>query len=90
MVERKNKQMTRNNKYFITPKANPFMKINSIFISALLLFFAACSNNDKKEKEQPEQPVMHYTAWVDRDGQLNFRDDVYEHDMELMKKMFTE
>ena len=33
---------------------------------------------------------MHYTAWVDRDGQLNFRDDVYEHDMELMKKMFTE
>ncbi len=34
--------------------------------------------------------IIYYTAWVDADGQLNFRDDVYEHDKELMKKMFIE
>jgi len=33
--------------------------------------------------------IIYYTAWVDQDGQLNFRDDVYQHDNELMKKMFT-
>lgn len=33
--------------------------------------------------------VIYYTAWVDNDGQLNFRDDVYQHDSELVKKMFT-
>ncbi len=34
--------------------------------------------------------IIYYTAWVDGDGLLNFRDDVYEHDKELMQKMFTE
>ena len=32
--------------------------------------------------------IIYYTAWVDEDGQLNFRDDVYKHDSELMSKMF--
>ena len=32
--------------------------------------------------------IIYYTAWVDRDGQLNFRDDVYQHDQLLMAKMF--
>lgn len=32
--------------------------------------------------------IIYYTAWVDNDGQINFRDDVYQHDAELMKKMF--
>jgi murein L,D-transpeptidase YcbB/YkuD len=30
-----------------------------------------------------------YTAWVDNEGRLNFRDDVYRHDAELVKKMFV-
>ncbi|MGH2552276.1 MAG: L,D-transpeptidase family protein, partial [Chitinophagaceae bacterium] len=34
--------------------------------------------------------IIYYTAWVDENGQMNFRDDVYEHDKELIKKMFTE
>jgi murein L,D-transpeptidase YcbB/YkuD len=34
--------------------------------------------------------IIYYTAWVDGDGLLNFRDDVYDHDKELMGKMFTE
>ncbi len=32
--------------------------------------------------------IIYYTAWVSDDGELNFRDDVYNHDGELMKKMF--
>ncbi len=32
--------------------------------------------------------IIYYTAWVDDDGELNFRDDIYNHDGELMKKMF--
>ncbi len=33
--------------------------------------------------------IIYYTAWVDGDGLLNFRDDVYSHDKDLMKRMFT-
>ena len=32
--------------------------------------------------------IIYYTSWVGDDGELNFRDDVYDHDSELMKKMF--
>jgi len=32
--------------------------------------------------------IIYYTAWVDHDGELHFRDDVYQHDLELVKKMF--
>src|SRR6185369_919831 len=45
----------RNNKYCITQKINPFMKINPIYIAVLLSFLAACSNNDKKEKKEKVQ-----------------------------------
>ncbi|MEO5946028.1 MAG: L,D-transpeptidase family protein, partial [Chitinophagaceae bacterium] len=34
--------------------------------------------------------IIYYTAWVDTEGLLNFRDDVYQHDSELIKKMFKE
>ncbi|MBC7873984.1 MAG: L,D-transpeptidase family protein, partial [Ferruginibacter sp.] len=33
--------------------------------------------------------IIYYTAWVDNDGEINFRDDVYQHDSELVKKMFA-
>jgi murein L,D-transpeptidase YcbB/YkuD len=33
--------------------------------------------------------IIYYTSWVDSDGDLNFRDDVYQHDSELSRKMFT-
>jgi murein L,D-transpeptidase YcbB/YkuD len=33
--------------------------------------------------------IIYYTAWVGDDGLVNFRDDVYDHDKELMKKMFV-
>jgi murein L,D-transpeptidase YcbB/YkuD len=33
--------------------------------------------------------IIYYTAWVDSEGDLNFRDDVYKHDKDVMAKMFT-
>ncbi len=33
--------------------------------------------------------ITYYTAWVDENGILNFRDDIYGHDAEVAKKMFT-
>lgn len=33
--------------------------------------------------------ITYYTAWVDEDGILNFRDDIYGHDATLAQKMFT-
>lgn len=33
--------------------------------------------------------ITYYTAWVDEKGLLNFRDDIYGHDNNLVQKMFT-
>lgn len=33
--------------------------------------------------------ITYYTAWVDDNGQLNFREDIYKHDSDLAQKMFT-
>ena len=33
--------------------------------------------------------ITYYTAWVDDNGQLNFRDDIYDHDKTVGGKMFT-
>lgn len=27
--------------------------------------------------------ISYFTAWVDREGLLNFRDDIYEHDKKM-------
>jgi len=32
--------------------------------------------------------ITYYTAWVDDNGQLNFREDIYGHDGDLARKMF--
>jgi murein L,D-transpeptidase YcbB/YkuD len=32
--------------------------------------------------------ITYYTAWVDENGQLNFREDIYGHDANLARKMF--
>jgi len=32
--------------------------------------------------------VTYYTAWVDENGRLNFREDIYDHDARLAAKMF--
>jgi len=32
--------------------------------------------------------ITYFTAWVDEQGRLNFREDIYDHDLEMSKKMF--
>ncbi len=33
--------------------------------------------------------IVYFTAWVDNDGQLNFRKDIYKHDEKMGEKLFT-
>lgn len=33
--------------------------------------------------------IGYFTAWVDQNGQLNFRDDVYGHDKEMAERLFS-
>lgn len=49
------------------------------------------SGEEKFVKLKKPVPVLitYYTAWVDENGQLNFREDIYGHDAQLTKKMFT-
>ena len=50
-------------------------------------------NSDKEQVVQLKKPVpvaiTYYTAWVDNNGQLNFRDDIYSHDQRTAQLMFT-
>ncbi len=49
------------------------------------------SGNEKFVKLKDPVPVFitYYTAWVDENGLLNFRDDIYKRDAGLMQKMFA-
>lgn len=33
--------------------------------------------------------ITYFTAWVDKNGQLNFRKDIYGHDEKMAAKLFT-
>lgn len=48
------------------------------------------SGDEQFVKVKDPVPVMitYYTAWVDDNGKLNFRDDIYGHDKDLAQKMF--
>jgi len=48
------------------------------------------SGEEKYVKVKKPIPVVvtYYTAWVDENGQLNFREDIYDHDAKLARKMF--
>jgi L,D-transpeptidase YcbB len=53
---------------------------------------AAMNSTDEKHvrlKNPVPVFISYYTAWVDDNGRLNFRDDIYGHDDELQQKMFT-
>ena len=49
-------------------------------------------NAEKEKYVKLKEPVSvfitYYTAWVDENGKLNFRDDIYKHDEEIERKMF--
>ncbi len=40
-------------------------------------------------KEQVPVAISYLTAWVDKDGQVNFRQDIYGHDAKTASKMFN-
>jgi murein L,D-transpeptidase YcbB/YkuD len=42
-----------------------------------------------KLKETRPVAIVYFTAWIDPDGLLNFRDDVYGHDRELASELFA-
>jgi murein L,D-transpeptidase YcbB/YkuD len=41
-----------------------------------------------KLKDKAEVFITYYTAWVDEEGRLNFRDDVYGHDKQVKAQLF--
>ncbi len=49
------------------------------------------SGEEKYVKLKKPVPVFitYYTAWVDANGRLNFRDDIYKHDADLAARMFS-
>jgi L,D-transpeptidase YcbB len=49
------------------------------------------SNKEQTVKLQKPVPVIisYYTAWVDDNGRVNFREDIYKHDMTTAARMFT-
>lgn len=53
----------------------------------------AAMNSGEEHYVKLKKPVpviiTYYTAWVDDNGQLNFRDDIYGHDKALGNKMFV-
>ena len=53
----------------------------------------AAMNAGKEQFVKLSKPVpvviTYYTAWVDENGKLNFRDDVYGHDRRISQMMFS-
>jgi len=51
-------------------------------------------NSGNQQEVELKNPVpvfiTYYTAWVDENGQLNFRDDIYGHDKDVADKMFLQ
>lgn len=49
------------------------------------------AGREKVVEVMPPMPVSisYFTAWVDSQGRLNFRDDVYGHDAKLAKELFA-
>jgi L,D-transpeptidase YcbB len=55
------------------------------------IYEAMNKGEEKYVKVKDPIPVIvtYYTAWADENGKLNFREDIYEHDSKLAKKMFN-
>ncbi len=51
-------------------------------------------NSGNQQEVELKNPVpvfiTYYTAWVDDNGKLNFRDDIYGHDKNVAEKMFVQ
>jgi murein L,D-transpeptidase YcbB/YkuD len=53
----------------------------------------ALMNNNKEQHVAVKRPIpvviTYFTTWVDESGNLNFRDDIYEHDKRTAAMMFV-
>jgi murein L,D-transpeptidase YcbB/YkuD len=49
------------------------------------------SGSEKWVKLDNPVPVLirYFTAWVDEDGKLNFRNDIYGHDKKMISQLFS-
>jgi murein L,D-transpeptidase YcbB/YkuD len=48
------------------------------------------SGEENTSGKEPDRVVVtYYTVWVDENGRLNFREDIYGHDEKLAQKMFN-
>ncbi len=49
-------------------------------------------NSNKEQSVEVKKPIpvmiTYFTAWVDSNGQINFRDDIYKHDKRTAEMMF--
>jgi murein L,D-transpeptidase YcbB/YkuD len=50
------------------------------------------SGTEKFVRVKDPIPVLiyYYTAWVNADGKLQFRDDIYDRDKRMAGKLFTD
>jgi len=50
-------------------------------------------NSQKEQTVTLKEPIpvsiVYFTAWVDREGRINFRDDIYQRDSRLMEALFA-
>ena len=50
-------------------------------------------NSSKEQFVKLDRPVpvliTYFTAWIDDQGLLNFRDDVYQHDAAMEQRLFA-
>ena len=69
--------------------ANYLLRNNSEW-TASRISQAMNSGEEKYVKLKNPVPVFisYYTAWVDEQGRMNFREDIYEHDQKIKNKMF--
>ena len=55
---------------------------------------SALNERDKEKYVKVKSPIpvliIYYTAWVDEQGTLQLREDIYGHDAELAQKMFSD
>lgn len=68
--------------YLLSDNANwPTSKIHEMMVKG-------GKNTWVKLKEKIPVYIVYFTAWVTKDGTLNFRDDIYGHDAKMKKMMF--
>ncbi|HEY0608924.1 MAG TPA: L,D-transpeptidase family protein, partial [Chitinophaga sp.] len=55
---------------------------------------SALNKGDKEKYVKVKNPIpvliVYYTTWVDEQGKLQFREDIYGHDVRLAQKMFID